>query len=231
MNDLEDSLPPVIPPPATRPSIRRRHPWVFGCLIALVVSVTLALLAIVLLVAWLKSAVRTYTDTQAKPLPRVEYSPETGAQLQQRIQSFFEALTTDQKLDPLVLTPEDLNTLIASTGTNALRDRIYVTSMDDGIVHADVSVPLSRFGLRDLNGRYLNGKGELKVIFQDGELRVWVDKFEARDQRLPKLLEGKLRERNLAEGLLNNPKTFNTLQQLESVSVTNGALVLRPKEP
>jgi hypothetical protein len=231
MNDLDDSLPPSVPAPAPRPSIRRRHPWVFGCLLALVVLMALAILGLILLVVWVKSAVRTYTDTQAAPVPKIEYSAVQGDQLRLRLKSFFEALPTNQKLDPLVLTAHDLNTLIASTGTNQLRDRLYVTAIADGAMHAEVSLPLERLGGGNLKGRYLNGKGELKLTFQDGELRVWVDKFEARGKPLPKWIQSKVRERNLAEGLMNNNGAFNTLQQLESVAVTNDTLRLRPKEP
>ena len=231
MNDLEDSLPPIVNPPAPKPSIRRRHPWVFGCLIALVVTVALAILTLVLLVVWIKSAVTTYTDTKAVPLPKVEYSPADGDQLRQRLKNFFEALATNQKLEPLVLTARDLNTLIASTGPNQLQDRVYVTAIADGAVHADVSVALERIGGGNLKGRYLNGKGDLKLAFQDGELRVWVDKFEAHGKPLPKWIQSKIRERNLAEGLMNNKGSLNTLQQLESVAVTGDTLVLRPKEP
>lgn len=231
MNDSDNSSPPFLDaPPVPAPRPRKRRWW----LVALVVlGLMVALLVVSLLgIFWLaRSTMLRYTDTNAVPLPKVTASAESGAKVQARLVKFFEALKGNQPLEPLELTADDLNMLIAAgSRKNPLKDRLYVTIDEQGL-HGDFSVPLGNGAPGPLQGRFLNGRGDLKVVFQDGELRVWVDNLSAHGRPVPKLLANQLSKRNLAEGLLNNPDAYNTLQQLESIAITNGAVVLRPKEP
>jgi hypothetical protein len=229
MSTPADFPPPFASAPAA-PAPRRKRRW---WLVALVVLALLVVLVIgsLLGIAWFaRSAVLRYTDTSPVALPKVTASAESGAALRERLVKFFEALKGTQPLEPLALTADDLNTLIATTGRNPFKDRLYLTIDGQGL-HGEFSVPLGKGVPGQLQGRYLNGQGDMKVAFQDGELRVWVDNLSAHGRPVPKLLARQLSKRNLAEGLLNNPEAYNTLQQLASITVTNGALMLQPKEP
>jgi len=228
MNITADLEPPILAAPVP-PRPRKRRWW----LVALIVLGLIAVLAIVsvLGVVWFaRSAIRRYTDTRPEPLPKVQTSNEDGAAVRERLGKFFQALKGSDPLEPLELTASDLNALIASSGGRQFRDRLYIT-IDDAGIHGQFSVPLGKDAPGLLKGRYLNGQGDLKVFFQDGELRVWVENLAAHGQPVPKLLMKHFSGRNLAEGLMNNQEALKTIQQLESITVTNGALVLQPKAP
>jgi hypothetical protein len=230
MSTPTDFPPPLASSPVSAaPRPRKRRWW----LVALVVLALLVVLVIgsLLGLAWFaRSAVLRYTDTSPVQLPKVTASAESGAALRERLVKFFEALKGNQSLEPLALTADDLNTLIATGGRNPFKDRLYLTIDEQGL-HGEFSVPLGKGVPGKLQGRYLNGRGDVKVVFQDGELRVWVDNLSAHGRPVPKLLAKQLSKRNLAEGLLNNPEAYNTLQQLEAIAVTNSTIVLQPKAP
>ncbi len=231
MNTPTDSPPPpfLAAPPAASPR-PRRHRWWRVALVILGLIAVLAVISVLGLVWFARSTIRRYTDTRPEALPPVQASVEDGAAMRERLLKFFEVLKSNQPLEPLTLTANDLNTLIASTGSRQLKDRLYLT-IDERGLHGQFSIPLGQGDSGVLKGRYLNGQGDLKVAFQDGELRVWVENLVAHGRPVPKLLMKPLSGRNLAEGLLNNQETYNTLQQLASITVTNGALMLQPKEP
>lgn len=230
MNSDTDYPPPLIstqPGPAPRP--RKRRWW----LIALVVLALMVVLVVVSLLgmAWFaRSAILRYTDTQPAALPKVTASEQSGAALRDRLGKFFVALKGNQPLEPMKLSADDLNTLISTGGRNPFKEKLFI-KIDDGGIHGEFSVPLGKETPKAFQGRYLNGQGDLKVTFQDGELRVWVENLSAHGKPIPKLLAKQISKKNLAEGLLNNPEAYNTLQQLDSITVTNGKLVLQPKEP
>lgn len=230
MNSDSDFPPPLIvsqTAPAPRPRKRR---WWLIALVALALMVALVVVSLLGMAWFARSAILRYTDTQPVELPKVTASEQSGAALRDRLGQFFVALKGDKPLEPLKLSADDLNTLISTGGRNPLKEKLYI-KIDDTGIHGEFSVPLGKETPKAFQGRYINGRGDLKFVFQDGDLRVWVENLSAHGKPIPKLLAKQLSKRNLAEGLLNNPEAYNTLQQLESISVTNGKLVLQPKEP
>jgi hypothetical protein len=221
--------PPGAAPPAAPKPRKKLRGCLWGCLITLVLLVVLALVAFLVLRGIWKSAIRDYTETAPVELPRVMVPEGTAQDLGERFRNFFETLRSSQSVQPLILTADDINRAIALTGTNQLRDRLFVT-IEDGVVKGQVSVPLDTMNIAELRGRFINGTVTLKVDYNGGELRVWADSFQAHGKPAPEWLMKRIRDRNFAEGLLNNQQSYADLQNLETIVVTNGAIILVPKK-
>ncbi len=226
-----NELPPVVapdevPPPAAKK--KKSH----GCLWALLISfVVLVLLAVVGLIAafslW-KSAVRNYTATAPLPIPVVAASKEEAKAITDRAMQFFQDLKAGQPVEPLILTADDLNRLIASSGSNQMAGKLFVT-IEDGKVKGRMCFPLDQTHNKDLQGRYLNADVTLRATLQDGELRVWADEIQANDQAIPGIVLSQIQQRNLAEEYMKTQDAYATMLLLESITVTNGAIVITPK--
>ncbi len=210
------------PPPS-----KGRGCFFYGCIISLVLLLVGGLTAFFGARYAIRKLIATYTDAAPTALPPADISAAEIARAQQRWTGFFEAVKTDQRLPPLVLSAADLNALIAGTGANGLSNKLRVR-IEGNRVTGQMCLPLPRGPAR---GRYLNGEVSLQVEWKDGSLAVRPESVTVRGRPLPPWLMGKLREQNLARDLMNNLDAANTLQNLEAVSVTNDAVVIRPKEP
>lgn len=209
---------------------RRRGCWLYGCLITLALALIGVIAGFLILRHVVHQTVMSYTDTTPAKLPDLVITQPEIEAAQQRWKTFFEGLKGNQPLPPLTLTADDLNALIASTGTNALRDKLRVT-IENNQLKGQVSFPLDRLQNGMLQGRYLNGTILFKVGLQDGVLTVRAESIEVKDQPLPGWLMSRIRAQNWAQNLMNDMNAVAVLQNLESIVVTNDALVVTPKNP
>src|SRR5262249_25496794 len=97
-----------------------------------------------------------------------------------------------------------------------------------------VSIPLDALAkvplLGMLKGRYLNGEADLKASLEDGVLIVNLDSFEVNGQSPPEPMMTELRQRNLAEELLNNPNepaAAELFRKIESLEINDGKIILK----
>ena len=231
----DTDLPPEIPPieplnqPVAPPKKKRR--W-RGCLWALLICfclmIVLAVTGVLVVRSLLKKAVRDYTTTQPVEIPIAQVTPEEGKAIADRAQKWFADLKAGAPVDPLTLTTDDLNRLIALSGTNQLAGKLTV-DLSDGKLRGRICLPLDKVGQPDLVGRYLNADVTLKASIAGGELRVFADDIRANDKSIPGFILRKVKERNLADEFMNQQDVFATIQLLESVTITNGALIVMPK--
>lgn len=227
MNSTE--LPPVASSESAPPPPKKRGR---GCLWALLISFVLLLVlgvtvALVARSVW-KSAISTYTATEAVPIPILETSEDEARAITSRAGKFFKDLQAGEAVEPLMLTAEDLNRLIASTGTNHLAGKVFVTIEGDE-VKGRMSFSLDQTGHESLRGRHLNADVILKAELKGGELVVQATDIRANDHSIPGWVMGNLKQRNLADQYMNDPDAYAAMQLLESITVTNGGIVLTPK--
>jgi len=229
MNSYEP--PPVLAsdevPPAPAPK-KKRHGCLWALLISFVLMVILGITGLLVVRSLLKSAVRNYTATEPVPIPIMETSKEEAKEISDRAKKFFEDLQKGEVVEPMMLTTDDLNRLIAASGTNQLAGKLVV-DVQDGKIKGRISFSLDQTHQRELQGRYLNADVVLRVALAGGELRVWADEIQANDKAIPGLLMSNLKQRNLAEQFMNNPDAYAALQLVESITVTNGAIIVTPK--
>src|SRR5881296_2085914 len=109
---------------------RKRGCLFYGC-IALIIAVLIASVGAVLLFRYaqraIHSAVNEYTDAQPVPLEKADTSPAKVKAVQDKIAAFKQASETQQTSQELVLTADEINTLIASDpNQQQLANRLHI---------------------------------------------------------------------------------------------------------
>ena len=170
--------------------------------------------------------VQSYTDTAPQPLPMNNSTPEQQQAVDARVQAFDQKVTAGEPTQPLVLTADDLNAIVASKPE--LRDRVFLT-IDDDKIKGEVSIPLDKMNLPaflGLKGRYLNGKGAFKIALANGQLYVTLDSLEVRGEQVPESAMAQLRVKNLAEEYNKDPKNREALSKYDSLTVDDGKVTI-----
>ena len=212
-----------------QPPKARRGCFFYGCITGLVLLVLL-LGGLLIGIHYAKKAisglVNEYTDTQPMTLPTVQMSQaETD-----KLKAFEQAVRAQRPTEPLVLTADEINALIASSpDQKSLKGKFYV-SFDDSRVKGQLSLPLQEIGWKMVKGRYLNGRGTFNVSLQHGVLSVAPQTIEVKGKPVPDMYMQAIRNQNFAAALTNQPNATALLQGLQDIHVKDGKLIVVPKE-
>jgi hypothetical protein len=204
-----------------------------GCLFwgSLIVAVfcLLILLTVYLGFRYFKNMVAEYTDTKPLPAPALHLSGTEITNLQQRIHKFDQAIKDNKAVEPLSLSADEINELIANeTKSNRSPAQLYF-SFNSNQVQAQISLPTDGFGLRMLRGRYFNGSGDFAVGLQDGRLNVFVKSLSVKGRPLPEKFMAGLRTQNFADGWTNDVNLNEAIAKLEEIKIEAGRLIVIPK--
>jgi hypothetical protein len=229
-NDPFASTPPIY---ASAP--RQRGCFFYGCLFTIVFAV-LGMLAIgTIAYVGYRTVAKTlleYSDDAPTAFPKVEIPPDARASLDERVKLFKEAVEAGKAAEPLVLDSNELNALI-SDGVEGFGDRVHFEIVDDQ-VEGMLALPIEKLdfmGLFGLKGKYVNAKGRFKVSLENGALIVVLDQAEVKGKPLPEEFMGNLRNDNLAAEAYKDPKNAEILGRIESITVADGKVTIRPKAP
>jgi hypothetical protein len=149
--------------------------------------------------------------------------------LQERVRSFDKAIEINQPVDPLVLTADEINALIANTTkTNPSPPRLYFSFKDDR-VQAQLSLPTDGVGVKMLQGRYFNGSGDFAVSLHDGRLMLNVKSLWVKGQPLPEQFMQSIRSENFADAWTNDSEFDQALKKLQEIKIEKGKLIVIPK--
>jgi hypothetical protein len=207
----------------------RRGCFFYGCISGLVLLV----MVLGLLMAglhYVRKMVNQYTDTKPMELPAVQMSQGEIDKLKQRFEAFQQAVREQRPANPLELTADDINALIASgPERQALKGRFYV-SLEGDQLKGQVSMPLQEVGLSMFKGRYLNGSATFNLSFSKGTLSVSPQMINVKGKPLPETYMQEIRKQNLAAEFAKQPDAAPVLQGLEGIQVKDGKLVVVPKE-
>lgn len=214
--------------PAEKP--RRRRGCLFWGGIIAGVFLLFALLAGYSGYRYFRHLVYEYTDTKPTEMPAVELSGTEITNLQKRVENFDTAIKVDKPVEPLILTADEINALIARAAkTNSSSPaRLYFTFNDDR-VHAQLSLPTDGIGLKMLKGRYFNGSGDFVVSLHDGRLMLHVKSLSVKGKPLPEQFMQSIRGQNFADAWTNNVDFDKALAKLQEVKIENGKLIVVPK--
>jgi hypothetical protein len=225
-NDPEFYQAPKFTPESQQPP-RQRGCFFYGCIIASILLV-LALILIgvggYLLYRMVNGWVDEYTATAPRDLPKVEMPDPERKALKDRVEAFRKAVDEGKSVEPLVLTSNDLNALIAEEPD--LQGKVYVKVEGDEL-KGQISIPLEKLGLPMFKGRYLNGEADLKASFNNGILIVTLDSLEVNGKHLPDEFMTNLRQQNLAKDAYKDPKNAEMLRKVESMAIKDGKIIIR----
>jgi hypothetical protein len=208
---------------------RPRGCFFYGCITSLVL-LALMLGALLLGLHYVRKMVNQFTDTQPMELPALQMSQAERDKVKERFEAFQTAVREQRPTQPLVLTADEINALIASgPEQQALKGKFYV-SLEGSQLKGEVSLPLQDLGLRMLKGRYLNGSATFNLGLHNGVLFVTPQTIAVKGKPVPEVYMQGIRKENLAAGVANDPKAVAALQGLQDIQVKDGKLVLEPKE-
>lgn len=228
-NDPEFYQTPKFSPEQYEAPPRQRGCFFYGCIIASVLAVLMAILVgIMIFVAYraINQWVQEYTSTTPEQLPKVEMPAEKRQGLKDRVEAFRKAVDAGTAIEPLVLTSEDLNALIEEN--DEWKGTVYVKIEGDEL-KGRVSFPLDKLKLpfTMVKGRYLNGEADLKASLRDGVLIVTLDGLEVNGKKPPEEFMKSLRQENLAKDASKNPKNAEMIRKLESLEIKDGKIILK----
>jgi len=224
------------PPPIAAPPRRKGgcgKGCAIGCLVAAILLVVAAVAGYFGIRSFLRKAVAQYTDTQPRALPAVTVTEAQARAAVERMKAFGEAVQAGRATEPLVLTADDINGMIRHNPEfGQLAGKVFIT-VEGSKVGGQVSVSLEEImpGVERVRGRYLNGAATFTVQFGDGRLVVFLDTLEANGKRIPDLFLSQLRGKNLAEDAMKDPKVVEGLSKIDSISVADGRITIRPRAP
>jgi hypothetical protein len=178
---------------------------------------------------YVKNMIAEYTDTKPLPAPTLHLSAVEITNLQQRVHLFDQAIKSNKPVEPLSLSADEINELIAHEAiSNASPARLFF-SFNSNQVQAQLSVPTDGLGLRMLRGRYFNGSGNFAVALHDGRLNVNIKSLSVKGRPLPEKFLQPLREQNFADGWTNDVSFNEAIAKLEEIKIENGKLIVIPK--
>ena len=205
-----------------------------GCLFY--VGLTGAFLLIAVLVATLlglhmaRKLYNQFTDTRPMPMPAVQLSRAQIDAVQRRVDAFRESVRGFRTTPPLTLSAQDLNALIQSDPDfEPMKGKLYVKSIQNGLVTALISLPMEQAGLPMFKGRYLNATATLSLSLKNGILRLTAQSVSAKGRPLPQVYLDRVRQQNLAHQLNSYPRVSVALDRLQSIEVKDSQVVVVPK--
>ena len=161
----------------------------------------IVLLAVLSGVRLFKKYVNEYTDAAPLALPAVQATDEQVNRIRERVKTFEEAVRSGKSVQPLIVTADEANALIAKDSELKTMQGHFHVTFEEGQVKAQLSIPIERISnLRMLRGRYLNGTGIFTVALRDGVLWVTPQSVETeKGKPLPEDLMKSMRTANFAE--------------------------------
>ena len=174
---------------------------------------------------------RYFTDTKPLLIAEAQVAPGAFEQLQRRAGLFRDALRAGRTPAPLVLSADEVNTLIANDPElKALKGRVYIISfLERNRVSAQISLPVEELGLSRLRGRFFNGAAMFSMSLKNGILYLYAENLAVKGRPLPGLYMKLLRGRNLATRANEDARISVGLNQLQKIEINDGKLIVVPK--
>ncbi len=212
------------PPQVQKP---KRGCVFYGCLTALGLFLATTLILYFSVSYAVNQFIQQFTQTKPADMPVVTISDEEFSRLRERLKIFQTGLDAGTPVEPLVLTANEINALINQSPALApLKGKVFVT-LEGNEVRGQVSMPLSGYGVKKLEGRYLNGSAVLALALTNATLNVTMKSVKINGVTPPERFMANIRSQNLAAEVSKDPKNAAEIRKLDQVEVRDGKLFLR----
>jgi len=209
---------------------KRRGCLFYGCLTGFI-FLLLILLGGLVGTRYLKKMVTDFTEDKPTPMPAVNMSDAQIREVRKRVDDFRDSVKAGKPTQPLALTADEINALIATDPDLApLKGKLYVLGIENDRVKARVSVPMEEVALPIFRNRYLNGDAVFTVALKNGIIRLLAQDVTVKGKPVPEVYMQKIRTQNLARSLNNNPRVSVATDWIQSIDVKDGKLIIVPKE-
>src|SRR5690606_885566 len=230
------------PDPNEQPPLKKRSGcWFWGCLISAVLAIMLGIggyFMISNLLSMVTDMAVEYSETEAMPIEQSTMSLDDYQNLMARIEAFETASKAAAQPEPLVLSGEDINALIANhPDWQTLRVRAHVELEDDRI-HAELSFPLDELiadlplpGIDRLQGRFLNATGVISLSLRNGQVSLRVHELDFHGKQLPVAIMAELRDGNALQDQQDHPEVEKMRAHANRFWIEAGELKIEPRKP
>ncbi len=208
----------------------------FGCLLVVVLFALGGLGAYFGVKTFVESAVDKYTERSPAPLAQVNLSVEESLEITEKIDSFKESFrdsSEDNLGAELELTSREVNYLISNSLDPLfveLRDKVRF-KFEEGKIKTDLSLPLDKSRIKNLQGRYLNGTADMSLGLEGGELDLNVSSLRANGFDVPDNFLNLVQERSgIMERVMSDARFAELSQYLESFEVVGDRVKLKLKK-
>ena len=176
------------------------------------------------------SLVEQLTDKDPVQLPTSQLPEAQMFQLKDRVDTFRDAVKSGEATEPLELTGDELNALIATDPAFAsLKNHLYVAIIGNEL-HAQISFKAEDIGLDRLRGRWVNADGVFDVRLAENELRIMALSLMVRGKPVPRNIMREVARENLADKFNQDPRAAAGLKKLQAIEVKDGKLVITAKK-
>lgn len=200
--------------------------WFYGCTAVAVIAVLLIAGGIYggyRVYTWARD---TFTSTERLVFPQPSIAGSDLEALKLRFERFTAALKDGTASDPLVLTGEEINALVAAGGQTNFVGGLHVSIDNDKLV-GQLSMPADEI-LPIFSGRYLNLTARIDASIENGLPIVLMDEVLANGKPLPEIMSEGFRGLNLAQGLYEDPEAMAKIRKIDSLKVNGDRLVVTP---
>jgi hypothetical protein len=208
---------------------RKKRRWWLYVLIGCAGLFLLGVVGLIGVGAYWNSLIKTYTQTQPKPLPALEVAEGSADAVEARWKAFLKDLAAGKQPPPFELSADDINAFLESKARQLVERARVVINGDK--LQARFSVPLGQRGEKSLQGRFLNGVATFHLSFADGWPDLRVATVEANGKPLPGWLLRRVQRLDLLRDLSNSSAFVEVLPDIESIRVEDGLVVIRPLPP
>jgi hypothetical protein len=216
----------------TAPRKSGRGCFFYGCLTSIILVILVVVGGYLGVRWWFNKQVIALTDDRPMALPEVQFTREEADAVRERVDTFSKAVEADEPAEPLVLTGQELNMLIATVpDLELIRDRVHFDIQEDRVKGA-ISIPVETIPFKWLQkhkGRYLNGAAELNASLSNGVFQVTLQSLEVKGKPLPEQVMTGLRQQNLARDFYKSEEGIQLLQKLDSITVSDDRITIAPR--
>jgi hypothetical protein len=202
-----------------------------GCLASIVVTflVVLGLAGFGIYYSYKKwvGFIGEITETAPVPLPVLKMTDEEREKVLDRVKEFGEAMKGEKTPEPLVLTEDELNALIARHDPE-MSKRVRLSFSGENVT-GKISLPLPP-QFTGGEQRYLNANGTFKIGVSEGIPIVRLVSAEVKGKPIPAQMLTTLQNESFAQRSPDNPKLNEAYDNIERVKITDGKLFVYPKK-
>lgn len=207
---------------------QRRGCLFYGCIVGAVLM-ALALAGALVGYRYAKRMVTDFTEPAPMALPAVQLASAELDKLQLRVEQFKDAVKQgDSVPPPLTLNSTEINALIATDpDMSAFKHKVFIT-LTNGQAKGLLSIPMEQVGLPMFKGRFLNGEGVFAITFNKGTLFINTMKLTVKGKVVPAPYMDKIRQKNLADSLNQDPRGKAALSKLKEIQIKEDKLLFTP---
>tara|TARA_R110000850_G_scaffold271383_2_gene405628 strand:- start:1949 stop:2650 length:702 start_codon:yes stop_codon:yes gene_type:complete len=205
-----------------------------GCLVMVILIVAIGFFGFRMLSDKVEILVSSYTSEQPVAISAPLVSQAEADRVVARFDDFSAALSSGEIPPPLVLSGDDINTLIYHhPNLKGLAGKTKVSIEGDqlkSIISVDLDaldIPI-KFIADQVEGRYFNGEGSFSLNMVGRNPVLHMEAIEMNGVTLPERVMKEVRTENLLDQLQAEPEVRSMLNQISDLKIENGRLIILP---